>query len=170
VWVPASDLASWYASLKKPDQQRYRENVEKVIGGKPGEPKADEELRKRSPIWFLPQAKGLSIDINAGIRDGHTGSVPIDQSLRAFNVLAEANGHANLKLTDAQIKAMTETAKVPAELAGNFPSEPGRVHKVLFRRQAGPARVTIFDGGHEMDLPVACDWLAKLSKPAKPAK
>jgi hypothetical protein len=32
---------------------------------------------------------------------------------------------------------------------------------VLFRRDAGPARITIFDGAHETDFSVGVGWLEK---------
>jgi len=70
---------------------------------------------------------------------------------------------------------MTEMEKVPAEMAPaastpggpGAPAEPKRKHKVLFRRAAGPARITIFEGGHEMDVQAALDWLAGQAKAAR---
>ena len=163
VWVPVGDLAAWHASLTRPDLAGYRAQVEKIIGGKPGSPGPDAELKKRSPDTFLSEAKGLPVDVNTGITDGHTGSVPVEQSLRAFNILAVANGHPEAKLADADIRVMTDEQKIPEALKGPYESEPNRAQKLLFRRQAGPARITVFKGGHSMDLPVALDWLAKQS-------
>jgi hypothetical protein len=42
--------------------------------------------------------------------------------------------------------------------------EPGRRNKVLLRRQAGPVRLTVFNGGHEGDMPTAVRWLAEQVK------
>ena len=160
-WVPITDLAAWHAecTLRK---NIYRKRLEQVCGGRPGTPKTDEQYRARSPIFFLADAQGVAIDMNAGIHDGHgVASVPISHSLRAFNVLAEVNGCRDKMLTEDQIKAMTDAAAVPTELAAEKVDEPGRPQPVLFRREAGPVRVTLFDGGHEMDANVACDWLAQ---------
>ncbi len=166
-WVPIGDIAAWHASLNRPDLAGYRGNIEKIIGGKPGTPATDAEAKKRSPNTFLPQAKGLPLDINSGITDGHNGSVPVAQSLVAFNILADANGKPEAKLSADDIRAISDDQEVPDALKGPYPSEPGRKMKILFRREAGPARITVFNGGHEMELPVALDWLAARIRPVE---
>ena len=89
-WVPITDLTEWHRFCKAANY-RYYKMMEACCGGPPGTPKTDEQYRSRSPIFRLSAAKGLPIDINAGVHDGHGGrSVPIDHSLKAFNVLAEA--------------------------------------------------------------------------------
>ena len=66
------------------------QDLEKSCGGKPGDnPQVNEQYKKRSPRHGLMASK-VPLDINAGITDGHTGSVPISHSLKAFNLLAEA--------------------------------------------------------------------------------
>jgi len=166
-WVGVSDLAAWHEETKTAGNKYWR-MVEKVCGGPPGaSAQVDTQYRKRSPLFGLHKAAGVPIDINAGIRDGHTGSVPISQSLRAFNALAKANGKAEKILSDTQIDFMTQRQAVPAALACKKQDTPTRRHKVLFRRQAGPARVTIFGGGHEIDVNAAFDWLATRSRRPK---
>ena len=162
-WVPISDLAAWHAECKKASRGYYR-NVEAVCGGPPG-PTTEAEYRKRSPLFHLEAAKGVAIDINAGIHDGHTGSVPVSHSLRAFNVLAKANGHANRQIAEQDIAWVVVNRRVPEPLAaaGERLTERRR-RKVLFHRTAGPARVTLFEGGHEGDVPAALDWLAQQRK------
>ena len=98
-WVPITDLAAWHR-FSKSGNGKYAKMLEGCCGGPPGKPATDEQYRKRSPLFFLDRAAGLPIDLNAGIYDGHRGSVPIAHTLRAFNVLAEANGHAGHKLTE----------------------------------------------------------------------
>ena len=56
---------------------------------------------KRVPVWLR---------INAGINDGHNGSVPINHSLEAFNVLAVEKDRIGAK----EISEPVKTAKVPA--------------------------------------------------------
>jgi len=163
-WVPIVDLPDWYASTKAA-KLKYSEMMEKCCGGPPGTAQTDWEYQIRSPIFFIDKAKGLRIDLNAGIRDGHDGaSVPIRHALRAFNVLAIANGFRDRALGNEDVAFMTEQAKVPAHLAGETVDEPGRQGKVLFRRSAGPVRVTIFDGGHDIDVPTAFRWFGSLAK------
>ena len=79
--------AAWHAFCAGKGY-RYAKDVEACLGGPPA-PEREAEYRKRSPLFSLAQARGLPIDIQSGIRDGHGGaSVPIDHSLRAFNALA----------------------------------------------------------------------------------
>jgi len=154
-WCGISNLIAW-----RKQRGDYGKDVEKCCGGVPGASKeVDAEYRKRSPIFFLAAAKSLAMDLNAGISDG---IVPASHSLRAFNVLAEANGHKDQQLTDEQIKGMRRT--VPPALAKEAAREPGRKHKVLFKRVAGPVRVTVFKGGHTWDVPAAIKWLAGQKK------
>ena len=157
-WVGISDLAAWHRQCKNAGRHYWRD-VEASCGGPPG-PATDAQYRKRSPLPHLAAAKGLPIDLNAGIHDGHTGSVPVSHTLRAFSVLAQANGLPHKKLTDDQIASIVAKQKVPKELAAERTDEPGRRRTILFRRTAGPARVTLFDGGHEIDTPTAIRWLA----------
>jgi hypothetical protein len=100
------------------------------------------------------------VTIEAGVHDGHKGSVPVSHSLRAFNELARANGHPEQAFTESEIEFITAEAKIPQRLAGErLVEEAGRKHAVLLRRSAGPARITIFEGGHETDFPTAIRWL-----------
>ena len=91
------------------------------------------------------------MDLNAGIHDGHLGSVPISHVLHAYNALARANDHPEATLTEEQIAVMTRERRVPEDLAGENEGVPYRKGRVLFRRQAGPVRITLFEGGHESD-------------------
>ncbi len=154
-WCGISNLIAW-----RKQRGDYGKNVEKCCGGVPGASKeVDAQYRKRSPIFSLAAAKGMPVDLNAGLSDR---IVPASQSLRAFNVLAEANGHKDKQLTEEQIRGMRRT--VPRELAMETVKETGRKQEVLFRRQAGPVRMTVFKGGHVWDVPTAIKWLAKQQK------
>lgn len=162
-WVPISDLAAWHAectAAKRP----YVQMIELVCGGPPGTVETDAQYRNRSSLFFLAAAKGLPLDINAGIHDGHTGSVPIRHSLRAFNVLAEANGYKDRQFADADIALMTQEQRVPVTLSAGPEKDPERKMDVLLRREAGPVRVTIFEGGHDSEVSAALDWLARQRK------
>jgi pimeloyl-ACP methyl ester carboxylesterase len=163
-WVPIADLALWHASTKAAGL-RYAEMVEKCCGGPPGSPGTADEYRKRSPATWLNRAKGLPIDIEAGIHDGHAGaSVPVRHSLIAFNILAAANGAANARIAEQDIDTITFDQRLPDRLARETVTEEGRKHAVLFRRVAGPARITLFEGAHATDFPTAIRWLATHQK------
>ena len=158
-WVPITDLAAWHA-FSKEKGARYYQMMEQACGGPPGTPATDAEFRARSPLFFLGRAKGVNIDIQAGIRDGHEGSVPVSHSLRAFNALATANGHGDRALAMSDIEFITARARIPDTLVAEKVDEPQRRRSVLFRRIAGPVRLTIFDGTHESDFGTAVRWLA----------
>lgn len=158
-WVGISDLTQWHA-FSKSKGARYTAMIEACCGGPPS-PSTAAEYRKRSPLFSLDKAKGLPIDVNTGIRDGHDGSVPVRQSLEAFNALAEPAK----KIAEADIEFTTKNAKLPPKLAAERVDEPWRKKAVLFRRESGAARITIFDGGHEGDFPAAFRWLAAQARP-----
>ena len=157
-WVPILDLAQWHAQTSK-RKMKYAREIELSIGGKPlSGSEAQEEAMKRSPVTYLARAKGVALDLNAGITDGHNGSVPISHSLEAFNLLAAAKD----RLSTKQISAFVRTAKVPQSITDTVPVDKTyRAKRVLFRRQSGTARVTIFQGGHEIIPAAALHWLAK---------
>jgi acetyl esterase/lipase len=161
VWVPISDLAKWYVETAARNL-RYAREIELSVGGKPVvDLKALREARKRSPITYLARAKGLALDINAGITDGHTGSVPVSHSLEAFNVLAAEKD----RLSAEQVAEFVRTARVPDSITDEVPVDKTYGEKrVLFRRSSGAARVTLFQGGHEMITEAALQWLARQSR------
>lgn len=158
-WVPISDLAVWYDQTKQA-KRAYWQDLEKVCGGPPG-PATLEAYRARSPLFYLAAARGLPLDLNTGIHDGHTGSVPVSQSLRAFNVLAVANGCQSLQLADAEIDALCQTQQIPPALGGARVEDLERQRAVLWRRVAGPVRISIFEGGHDVEVGAALAWLAR---------
>ena len=166
-WVPISDLAKWHTETSK-RKLRYASEIEKSIGGEPTPgSKAAAEAKKRSAITYLKRAKDVNLDINAGITDGHNGSVPISHTLEVFNVLADPKD----RLGAEWIAEFVKTAKVPEALSGQAPEDVSYGKKaVLFRRQSGAARVTIFQGGHEIIPGAALQWLAKQKRMRAPKK
>lgn len=163
-WVPITDLAAWHEFSKATGSQ-YAGMMDKCLGGPPDTPQGAAEYRRRSSLFYLNKAKGIPIAIDSGLHDGHAGNaVPLSQSLFAFNELARANGQPNKALTLEQIDIFTRESRVPDELANEKEDEPGRKQSVLFRRRAGPVRLTIFDGGHSVDVPSSFRWLDSLAK------
>lgn len=158
-WVPISDLATWYEETRTRGL-RYWKMLEGCTGGTPAT--VPNEYRARSPLPYLKQAARLPIDIQTGILDGHTGSVPVSHSLLAFNELAAANGHAEASFTPVEIAHMVQNKMVPPGTP-EPPTEARRTRNLL-RRTAGPARITVFDGGHETDFPAAYLWLDSINK------
>ncbi|MBT3636049.1 MAG: prolyl oligopeptidase family serine peptidase, partial [Opitutae bacterium] len=159
-WVPISDLRAWHKECKAKGRKYYRE-IELSCGGAPGSsPKVDREYAKRSPLTFLKNARGVNLSINAGILDGHKGSVPISHSLLAFNEVAEEKDRLALE----EITYFTEKAKVPTALVREIKDPSFGKKAPLFRRTSGSATVTIFQGGHEWVAPVVLAWLESENK------
>lgn len=159
-WVPITDLPAWYQESKLAGR-RYADDIVKSCGGVP-EPgtAAEKECVKRSPLTYLKNAQQVPLDINAGIHDGHTGSVPISHALRAFNLLA-AKGE---QISEDDMRAFVSTQKVPPALATSQRDLAYGEKPVLFRRQSNRARLTIFEGGHEAIYAAGLGWLAQQRK------
>ena len=157
-WVPISDLTAWHAESTA-RKNNYAKMIEQCCGGKPG-PATEAEYRHRSPLFHLAAAKGVPLDINTGIHDGHTGSVPVSHSLLAFNVLAAPDKQVSV----ADIDFMVREQKIPAALASETQIDPERQKATLFRRASGNARVTVFEGGHDSEPTAALEWLSRQRK------
>ena len=152
-WVGISDLEKWHATTQsKAATAHYAKELEKCVGGAPGTSEAvANELKKRSPIYHLAKAVDVPLDINTGVRDGHTGSVPVSQSIEAFNVILRAKSKVEISLDE--IKKWTD-AGADERVYSAAIEDSSYSRKVLFRSQADSSRLTIFEGGHE-DLPAA---------------
>ncbi len=159
-WVPISDIARWHQECIDRGE-RYAEQIRIAVGGDPrSDENAKAECKERSPLTYLSEAKGLPLDINAGIHDGHTGSVPVGQTLRAFNQVAESED----RISEHWIEEVERTEKVPEgfEFEGQDPLYGE--NRVLFRQESYSARVTLFEGGHEILYDAALKWLESQRK------
>ena len=165
-WVPISDLRAWHKECEAKDL-KYAREIELSCGGAPGSSAGiDREYANRSPLTFLKKAKGVNLSINAGILDGHKGSVPISHSLLAFNEVAEEKH----RLAAEEIKYFTEQAKVPPSLLRQIKDPSYGKKSPLFRRTSASATVTIFQGGHEWIASAAFAWLESENKRILQAK
>jgi dienelactone hydrolase len=146
-WGGISDLAAWYEFQK---DKSYGTDLRNCFGGSPSE--SDDlakRYRERSPSNSLGALGDFALDIAAGRFDGH-GSNPVSltQSIGAFNAIARARGAQQIDERETE-----EIAKYDGVLLHPQPqdtaTDPVFKRKILLRRSAGAARVTIFDGGHE---------------------
>ncbi len=159
-WCPIVDLRQWYIERKSAggEYEHYADEIAASCGGPPGMNHAvDAEYDKRSPITYLKNAGGVSIDINAGIHDGHTGSVPISHSIKAFNALADSRD----KISEEELTHFVEKAAVPPHLQQPPPDANYGDRTALFRKTSGRKRITIFDGRHEIVHRAALRWLSE---------
>lgn len=159
-WCPISDLALWHTQSKI-RKNAYAEHIETACGGIPGESgSALREARKRSPLTWLSNAAGIvPIDIGTGIHDGHTGSVPVGQAIRAFNLLAAPED----RISEADIAFIEEKEQIPGHLAAYFEDPAYGDRKIHLRKQSRLVRLTLFEGGHDMLPEPAFDWLGRQS-------
>ena len=157
-WVGISDWAAWH---KRHAEGNYGAMLRASCGGAPGESvEIDEEFRVRSPKTWLHRAVGLPLDLAAGIHDGHTGSVPVRQTLDAFNIIARAGGCE--AITEAEIEQVsTPEGRLEAPKPSDLEPDEDYGRAIYLRRHAGPARVTIFEGGHEGLARPAIEWLGR---------
>lgn len=154
-WCGISDVAAWYAEhLKNGMADGYAKNIEQSLGGVPSLDPFKAEAHKRSPLTHLSRASLVPLDLNHGIHDGRTGSVPFRHSLLAYNAVS------NDPLAQADILAYYETQQRPAHWPEPEVDELYGLKKVLFRAQSNNTRVTLFEGGHEILYLPSLNWLA----------
>ena len=156
-WVPISDLNAWYEESMRL-RTKYVREIAASCGGTPaGEGPGAAECKKRSALSYLDRAREIPIDINHGIRDGRSNAdpVPVSQSLHAFNLLAAPAD----RFTEQEIEYFTREAQVPSHLQSATSGEADGGLKILFQRQSGNARITIFDGAHDKNTEAAFRWL-----------
>lgn len=155
-WVPITDLRAWYYESRERGHG-YADDLMRVCGGPPGKSEAvDRQYALRSPLSGLEAAAAVSLDINAGIHDGHTGSVPVSHAVWAFNALASPRD----RIDSASIGAIVANQAIPSDLGIAEPDPSYGANRVLFRRSSGRARVSLFEGGHEIVFAAALGWLA----------
>lgn len=164
-WVPVTDLAAWHAESTA-RKSKYARDVERVCGGPPGaSPPIDAAYASRSVVARLTAAPPeLPLDINTGLHDGHVGSVPVSHAIRAFNAVAAPADRIPAPLSDSLV---TDRA-VPAALRHRDADPLYASRPVLMRRTSGQARLTVFDGGHEILHEAALTWLEAQRRGAPP--
>ena len=163
-WVPISDLARWHRECTERGLE-YAAELEAVCGGAPGTSKAvDSEYLCRSSINSLWRAHIIPLDINAGIHDGHggkfggAGSVPVGQSIRAYNELVKASGGAKHIIPECVINHIEREEKVPEWFEKKVTEHSAYGRPVHLRRTYSLARLTLFEGGHEILYDASFTW------------
>ncbi len=166
VWSPITDLKAWHSESRERGLVRYANDIEAVCAGPPtAGSQAEQECYRRSPLSFLSAMQGLPLDLNTGIRDGHaprigSGTVPISHAIRAYNLLVPPRD----AIPRGLMADLERTASVPeSESFRGIDRAYGR-YRVLFRRQTALARLTLFDGDHDVVHAAAFDWLGQQRK------
>lgn len=156
-WVPISDLRSWYWESKGRNA-RYATDIEQVAMHK--RVMDWSELDRRSPLHLtvpVKRRKNIPLHLFAGIHDGYTGSVPISHSLLFYNKVVTAlfPSSPELLIPEKVIRSLLAQRLNPGADSNN------RLQNRLIQleKKAGPVRLTLFEGGHEMLAPVALSLL-----------
>ena len=166
-WCPISDVAKWHEFSCR-DGQIYAEHIRQACDGNPQkDPKAFAQAMYRSPVSYLADVRGKClIDIGTGIHDGHNGySVPVSQSIEAFNLLADPAD----RIAQEDIDFMVEREEIPEHL--KYQGEPDPAYGpyiVLLRRVSGLARLTLFEGAHHLLPGPAFGFLERQVRGAAP--
>lgn len=160
-WVGPTDLAEWYRfHSRNGTVDRYARMIAACCGGPPGaSPEVDAQYRARSPVFHLGRVGDLHLDLNTGVKDGVTGSVPIQHTLRAYNAVARA--HGDEELPDALMDELWSRGRLSQPPPPELATDPTYGREILLRRTSGNTRVTVFDGTHEALVPAACVWLSR---------
>lgn len=161
-WCGIYDIAQWHREHTidgKPDH--YALNIESALGGDPNQ---DQECfhkaLHRSPRKWLSNATSVPLDIQAGIHDGRTGSVPFYHSLQSFNAVVQEPDRLNEK----EIETFYRTQKLPHGWPAADPDPHyGKKHPI-FQKHSRKTRITIFNGGHDIVQQVGLNWLAQQRK------
>lgn len=161
VWAPISDLAVWHRERANDPSPMVARQIVACVGGPPGESASvDAQYRARSPITTLHRAAEVPIDLWAGRLDGHTppaNDVAIGHTIGAFNVIARAIGAPPVSTAEMEQLAHPD-GRLTAPRPGDETRDPLINRDVFLRRTAGPSRVTVYDGGHEMHAGAAFAW------------
>ncbi len=161
VWCPITDIATWYREhVREGVADRYAQDIEQCVLGRPGDSVViDADLRARSPRYHITGAATVPLDINHGVHDGRNGSVSFQHSIWAFNALAK---HHNAKgVSDAEAQQLDQDGRLATPRPGDTAPDPAYEQAIHLRRHAGPARLTIFEGGHDALPAAAVHWLAQ---------
>lgn len=140
-WAAITDLVAWH---REQAGTRYAEGIERCTGSK-DQLNVSEALR-RSPAHMAIVRHGNYpvIRLYAGIHDGWRGATPITHSIDFFNRLASQWEPAKVISSPEILALLRRSAPGGAErpLASKQP--------VHFLREAGPMRLVIYEGAHEM--------------------
>lgn len=149
-WVPISDLSRWHSESREAGSS-YFKDIERCTGslGRPNKL----EMDKRSPInWLEKPQMETKLRVYAGIKDGHTGSVPISHSIDYFNRLVKLAGREESMVSQEQRAWLLTQGRSTNFLGKADNMIDGR--SVIYEADTPEVSILLFDGGHEM-LPYA---------------
>ena len=166
-WCPISDIQAWHQQCLGTRFAHYAEHIVKACGGNPQESAAArQQALARSPLTYLANAVSFPIDINTGIHDGHTGSVPVSQAINAYNCLAAPAD----RISEDDCQYIVTKEQIPSQLQDSrLVSDPSYGSNIVhLRRQSRNVRLSIFEGGHDLLHWPLFSWLSRQERDSAP--
>lgn len=160
-WCGISDITLWHSECDEHEKYaNYARNIEACVGGRPGASASiDQDLRARSPRFHITAAAGLPLDLNHGVLDGKTGSVPFHHTILAYNALALVQGDKIVSEEEiVQLDSQGHLSDPQDDDTDPDPLYPNR--SIHLRRRSGTVRLTIFEGGHDLLVSAGIAFLA----------
>lgn len=146
-WCPITDLEQWYKESVERKNKYAAEIIQCTNGVLPFD---SLKARERSPFyWKTPVKKRRksTVQIYAGIHDGHTGPVPITQSINFYNKRIADYGAKDASLFVAQ----RDADYMLAQQSFDAPTDQKLGDKLIhLQRKYKRISLTIFEGGHDM--------------------
>ena len=157
-WAGITDMAAYYRERLQDKPPMTTDQLEACMGGAPGANAAvDGQYASRSPITNLARAVKVPIDIWNGREDS---DVSPTHALLAFNRLAAATGAR--QVSAEEISQLTRPGgHLDHPQPDDQRADPNVGRDMFLRRTAGPARVTIYKGGHEAMAEPTFEWFEK---------
>lgn len=151
-WCGITDLAAWYSESSERKNKYAAEILQCTDAGTTLD---RAKALERSPLyWKTPvrKRKTSQLRIYAGIHDGHTGSVPISQSINFYNKLLTDFGVRDQSryVSEQEAATMLQTQAFPTA----NPSKTIDNRAIHYQKTANRITLTLFEGGHEF-LPIA---------------
>lgn len=154
-WCGISDLVAWYSqSVER--KNKYGPEILLCTGS--GASLDVEKAKSRSPLyWKTPvkKRKKSFLKIYAGIHDGHTGSVPVSQSLLFYNKMIQDAGNkkSDNEVSEKELKDLLQESNVYS----NGKTIEGRA--IRYEKSFKNISICIFEGGHDILKIAAVDQL-----------
>ena len=147
-WCGISDLAAWYSESSE-RKNKYAAEILQCTGAA-GTKLDRQKALDRSPLyWKTPvrKRKTSHLRIYAGIHDGHTGSVPISQSINFYNKLLADFGVRDKSryVSEQEAVSMIQSQAFPS----STPPKTIDNRTIHYQKTTNRIALTIFEGGHE---------------------